>query len=163
MASHLVVIDQTLGGDEFNQRIRERAGDGASFRVLVPMTDPEGQPGGLAGGGAASTQLAAAPGTGAAGWGHLSPSDQAGQRLEEALEQIRREGAEAEGEVVTDDPDESVARAVGEDAYDEVIVATPPSGAAGLIGQDLASRIRRKVDVPVVEVHAPRANVTEAE
>ena len=74
-------------------------------------------------------------------------------RLDQALERLRRTGADVEGTIGCDrDAMVCVNWVMERDRADEVIVATPMSGRARLLKMDLAARIGRAFGVPVTHV-----------
>ena len=76
-------------------------------------------------------------------------------RLDQALERLRRTGADVEGTIGCDrDAMVCVNWVMEREPFDEVIVATPRSGRARLLRMDLAARIRRAFGVPVTHVAA---------
>lgn len=164
MPRYLLIANETLGGQDLLDELQRRAGGDTSFHVLVPVSESEHRTGGGVGGRDASST---APGpyldTDPTARGELSPTDAARARLDEAIEQIERFGAQAEGDVTTDDPAGAAERAVADGNFDGVIVSTPPPGGSQLLGRDLVSQIEERVNVSVEHIYGPRGDVREAE
>lgn len=164
MPRYLLIANETLGGEDLLDHLTPRVGDDTSFYVLVPMSEPEHPTvSGVAGGGAGSTTPTAAPDATPTAADELSPADAARQRLDEAIAQLKRLGAQVEGDVTTEDPVEAAHRAFTDDTFDEVIVATPPPGPSHVLNRDVVSQIEGRVDVPVDHVFGPRGDVRAAE
>ncbi len=76
------------------------------------------------------------------------------QQLTGSLEQLRAAGAEAEGEVVDDDPLPALRTAVGDPADGaEVVVVTLPHALEDTFRRDWASRAREELRVPVLHLY----------
>ena len=79
------------------------------------------------------------------------------ERLDGALERLRRTGARVEGTIGCDrDPMVCVNWVMEREPFDEVIVATPRTGRARLLRMDLTARIGRAFGLPVTHVPAAR-------
>lgn len=163
MARYLVVANETLGGRELAEEVRERVERGpAEVHVLVPAShaaeEPQAPTGAVAGG-TTSTQPAADPGVG--GTDPESARREAFDRMKEAVARFEELGAVVDGEVGDPDPRTAVGNVfeAGGD-FDEILVATPPTGPSTWVGMDLASRLERDHDVPVTHVEAPRTGST---
>lgn len=164
MARYLVVANETLGGDELVEEVRERAGRGdAEVYVLVPASGSaeEAQEGsGAIGGGTTSSQPAADPGPGGAD-PDAARSD-AFTRMKEAVARFEELGTRADGEVGDPDPRSAVANVVeAHGPFDEILIATPPAKVSKWVKMDLASQLERDHDVPVTHVEAPPTGSTE--
>ena len=162
MARYLVVADQTLGGAELQEQIRQQLADDASFYVLVPETPPDDAP--------AAPQYALNPAS--AGPGHgVAPTLvddaerraddeshratlQAQARLAQAVDMIRSQGGEVDGRLGGPDPLPDIEQLVETDRFDEIIVSTQPAGISRWLGLDLPGRIERKFGIPVTTVTA---------
>lgn len=152
MGRYLIVANQTLGGEELEERVQARIDGGhGRFHVLVPMIEPEQE---------ADAWVPADPAFGISGV--LNGSGEATEvarersqhRLNRMLDKIRSLGGDAEGEVVGPDPLTAVEHAVENGTYSEVIVSTLPAGISRWVKMDLPSRIARRVEVPVTTVEA---------
>ena len=127
--SFLVVANVTATSEELIAVLRERAeGEPTSFTVIIPATP-------FGGGRAAALQ-----------------------KLEEALEQLRAAGLEAEGHVGNADPILAVTDVWDPKRYDEIIVSTLPMRFSKWLHAGLPERIGRLTDAPVTHVvaHPPR-------
>jgi hypothetical protein len=149
------VANQTLGGQELLDAIRERMARGpAEFWVLAPATP--------------TTHLAA-------DFGALSgafPIDpgvlptaaelrdegiaMAKSNLDTELSRLREIGATADGAVGDPDPMVAIEKAVAQRQFDEIILSTLPPGISRWLALDLPHRVRRKIDVPLTVVTAPK-------
>lgn len=152
MPTYLIVANQTLGGAELGNAIRERIDRGdASFCVVVPYTAPEEE---------TSHWLPADPVYGVPDQAPHTPTDlgeghrRSRHRCDRLLEAIRTAGAEAEGYVGDADPYQAACSALESRSYDEVIVSTLPAGISRWLGMDLPSRIARATEVPVTTIVA---------
>lgn len=134
MRRYLVVANQTLLGERLLAEIRDRLQAGpCRFHVVVPATH----------------------GRDHAVWTEGHDCVIAQERLTEALERFRAEGAVVDGEV----GDEHALDAVGdvlrrEPPFDQVILSTLAPGLSRWINQDLPHRIERAFNVPLVVVVA---------
>lgn len=150
MGRYLIVADQTLGGAELDQRIRDRIEHGEGrFYVVVPRTPPEHE------------VTTWAPGDGAFGEPDSTrldedevEQDRSQHRLDAMLDRIASLGGEAEGEVGAADPFAAVKEVLDRESFDEVIVSTLPVGISRWAKMDLPSRIGRLTDCPVTTVEA---------
>ena len=185
MARYLVIANETVGGDDLVTEVRDRAGEGNSFHVLVPGTEePEsesGQDAGVAGGGPVGAATFGDPKVGrssrssgttdtppggssdTATGGRPSSTDAASIILEQVVGRLEGVSGEVTGQVTGADAVEAARRALAEQRYEEIILATPPAGASKLIRKDLEHQLEQAVDVPVTTVHAPRTDPREAE
>jgi hypothetical protein len=130
----LVVANRTADSPDLIAALRERARRSpASFTLLVPAV-----PHGLAW--AADMK---------AGW------SEAVGRAERAAAQIRQDGLELE-EVIVGDPDPfaAVGDALHAREFDEVVVSVLPRAISHWLALGLPARLRRTVDLPVIQVNA---------
>ncbi len=157
MSRFLVVANQTIGGSELMDEIRRRIASGpSSFYVLVPATT------------ATSTAYAKVMASGDTG---PSPSATAGfaandeamahraetisrSRLGQLINQIRDQGAEAEGDVGPADPIKAIEEVIALGGFDEIIISTLPAGASRWLRLDVPNRAKRKFKIPVTTVTA---------
>jgi hypothetical protein len=129
----LVVADKTAESPDLIAVLRRAEDEGAAFTLLVPAI-----PHGLAW--AADMK---------AGWA------EAVARAERAAKRIRREGLELEDAIVGDpDPFAAVGDALHAREFDEVIVSVLPRGISRWLALGLPARLRRTIDLPVVQVTA---------
>lgn len=151
MRRYLVVANQTLGGERLNAEIRDRCSRGpCEFQVVVPATYPTDL--------AATWTLPIDPAFG------IEPIDtaeqierareQAEERLERVLADLRDCGADAVGALGDPDPMRAIEEVLEQGQFDEVILSTLPAGISRWLGMDLPSRVERRVDLPVTTVIA---------
>lgn len=135
----LLVANQTLGGDEVTNWLRERiAEDECELHVLVPSSvDPQG-------------------------WVHDDDSDRelAEQRLEDALERFGALGIPVTGEVGDSQPVAAILDVLRSREVDEIVVSTLPVGVSRWLRLDLVHRIERSVNVPVTHLVAATTPAT---
>jgi hypothetical protein len=85
-------------------------------------------------------------------------------RLETTLEQLKRAGVVAQGEVMDPDPFAAIADAIDEFGADELIVSTHPETRSGWLRKGLVDRVRDEIGLPVehvvVDLDADRAQLT---
>ena len=154
MHHYLLVANQTLGGNELLDAIRDRMARGpAEFWVLAPATP--------------STQLlndfGALSGYFPIGAEMLSAADAeareqgiavAKANLDAELHRLRELGAQADGAVGDADPMKAIAKAVAQRRFDEIILSTLPPGVSRWLAMDLPHRVRRKFHVPLTVITA---------
>ena len=149
MARYLVVANQTLAGEQLLDEVRRRVAAGPStFHVIVPNTR--------------SVDVAPLPGGPVPpGSAHVAVEEQdrlatqiAESRLHQALNQLRAEGVQAQGELGDADPLTAIGDALHDEQYDEIIISTLPSGISRWLGMDLPKRAERRFNVPVTTVTA---------
>lgn len=153
MVRHLIVANQTLGGEVLDREVQQRAEHGgAHFYVLVPMIEPARE----------TSQWG--PGDPMFGVGRASASVSADavavahrrsrHRLDSMLSRIRALGGQATGEIGDPDPARAVQGVLERHTFDVVIVSTLPAGISKWLRMDLPSRVDRLVDCPVITVEA---------
>jgi GABA permease len=121
--SFLVVANVTATSDELIEALKARAQEErASFTLVIPATP--------AGGG----------------------REAAAAKLNEALEQLRAAGLEAQGGVGNADPILAVTDAWDPKKYDEIIVSTLPMRFSKWLHAGLPERIGKLTDAPVTHV-----------
>jgi GABA permease len=154
MHHYLLVANQTLGGNELLDAIRDRMARGpAEFWVLAPATP--------------STQLlndfGALSGYFPIGAEMLSAADAeardqgiavAKSNLDAELQRLRELGAQADGAVGDADPMKAIAKAVAQRRFDEIILSTLPPGVSRWLALDLPHRVKRKFHVPLTVITA---------
>jgi len=126
----LVVANETLGGHELLEAVRERADPDTRFILCVPQNRPR------------------------AGLVIYDDAvfDAAQVRIDLALEVIRDMGIRAIGEVGDPDPFTATLDAVGEYRPQEIIISTYPETRSGWLRRDLIERVREATGVPVTHV-----------
>jgi nucleotide-binding universal stress UspA family protein len=121
--SFLVVANVTATSDELIHALRARAKqEPASFTLVIPATP--------------------------FGGGH----DAATAKLQEALDQLRAAGLEAEGHVGNADPILAVTDAWDPKRYDEIVLSTLPMRFSKWLHAGLPERIAKLTDAPVTHV-----------
>jgi len=132
VANVLVLANETIGGKNLLDRVRERAGDGGHvhFHVVVPQTRPR--------------------------HGNIIYDDvvrdSAQVRVDLALEFMRDEGIDGTGEVGDGDPFNAALDAIRERPIDEIIVSTLPATSSGWLRRDLIERLQEETGLPVEHV-----------
>jgi hypothetical protein len=126
----LVVANETLGGRELLDAVRERAGDDVRFILCVPQNKPK------------------------AGLIVYDDAvfDAAQARLDLALEVVRGMGIRAIGEVGDPDPFTATLDAVREYRPAEIIISTYPETRSGWLRRDLIERVRDATGLPVTHI-----------
>lgn len=155
MRTYLVVANQTIGGEQLYEEIQRRIDEGeCEFHVLVPVTatrDYASALGGVSGSGAAfpipSTEQSG-PDSQEVAW------DQARDRMNHLVGNIRDRGAAATGQLGDPDPYAAIKDALEQQAFDEIILSTLPSGISRWLKMDLPSRLERAFDGPVTTIVA---------
>ncbi|HZA32480.1 MAG TPA: hypothetical protein VE462_13290 [Propionibacteriaceae bacterium] len=153
MHRYLVVANQTLGGQELLDAVRDRMARGpAEFWVLAPATP--------------TTHLITDFGA-LSGAFPIDPSvmptaadvrDEgiavARSNLDRELGRLREIGATADGAVGDPNPMVAIEKAVEEQPFDEIILSTLPPGISRWLALDLPHRVRRKINLPLTVVTA---------
>lgn len=145
MPRYLIVANQTLGGQQLNDRIEALVARCRSvelhLRFIVPVTETEGLHG------RDSPPI------------HEYVPDPcalaqvlARARLERELERWSRAGSHAEGEVVDPDPVERVTTLAAAEDWTGIVVSTLPRRLSRWLHTDLPSRIAGTVSAPVIHV-----------
>jgi len=131
MPTYLIVANQTLGGAELLDEVRELAASGpCDFYLVVPSTAPK-------------EHLT---------WTEGEARTIAARRLAEGLTQLRGAGVSVEGEVGDASPIMAVDDALRHRTVDRVIVCTLPIGMSRWLKLSLPDRIERKHKVPVTHL-----------
>ena len=151
MKRYLVVANQTLGGDQLIQAVRERMFHGPSeFWVLVPATNPShygtGHPIRTAGDLYDTSAVDS-------GYRDDSGESRAQRRLDMELQRLHEAGAEADGEIGDPDPHKAVGQALARRQFDEIILSTLPHARSRWLRQDLPTKLK-KFGLPVTHVVA---------
>ena len=126
----LVVANETLGGRELLEAVRERAAEDVRFVLCVPQNKPR------------------------AGLVVYNDAvfDAAQVRVNLALEVIRGEGIRGIGEVADPDPYTATIDAVHEYRPQEIIISTYPATRSGWLRRDLIERVSDATGLPVTHV-----------
>jgi hypothetical protein len=126
----LVVANETLGGRELLEAVRERAVDDVRFVLVVPQNRPR------------------------AGLVIYDDAvhDAAQARVDLALEVIRAMGIRAIGEVGDPDPYTATIDAVREYTPEEIIISTYPETRSGWLRRDLIERVAEATGRPVTHI-----------
>jgi hypothetical protein len=124
--SFLVVANVTATSERLIEALEQRAAhEPASFTLVIPATP--------FGGGRAAAK----------------------QKLDEALEELRAAGLEAEGSVGNADPILAVTDAWDPKRFDEIIISTLPMRFSKWLHAGLPERIAKLTDAPVTHVVSP--------
>jgi hypothetical protein len=126
----LVVANETLGGKELLDAVRERADSDTRFILAVPQNKP--------GAGLVIYDDAV--------------FDAAQVRLDLALEVVHGDGIRAIGEVGDPDPFSATLDAVREFHPQEIIISTYPATRSGWLRRDLIERVSDATGLPVTHV-----------
>jgi GABA permease len=149
MHRYMVVANQTLGGEELVQVIRDRAAAGASeFWVVVPATEVHD----LAGRSVPMTPMPVMGGILEVPGPPEEARKLAEDKLRTALQQLAAAGVKADGEVGDPDPMCAVRDALSRQEFDEIIVSTLPERFSRWLHQDLPQRLEHKFHLPVTHV-----------
>jgi len=126
----LIVANETLGGRELIEAVRERAADDVRFVLCVPQNKPS------------------------AGLVIYDDAvfDAAQARVDLALEVIRGMGIRAIGEVGDPDPYSATMDAVGEYRPQEIVISTYPETRSGWLRRDLIERVTEATGLPVTHI-----------
>jgi hypothetical protein len=126
----LVVANETLGGRELLDVVRDRASDEVRFILCVPQNRPR------------------------AGLVIYDDAvfDAAQVRLDLALEVVRDMGIRAIGEVGDPDPFTATIDAVREYQPEEIIISTYPETRSGWMRRDLIERVQEATALPVTHI-----------
>ena len=128
----LVVANETVGGSELLDRIRE-LGEGSQTRVLVVSP-------------ALNTPLR-----------HLASDEDparaaARERLDRSLARLEREGIEARGEVGDGDPLQAIDDALRTFGADQIVISTHPEGRSNWLERGVVTGARERYAVPIHHV-----------
>ncbi len=118
----LVVANRTVAGRGLLEAVRERAGDGTEFHLVVPLSRPR---------------------HGNVIYDHAE-RDAAQLRIDLATAYLRQEGIELTGEVGDEDPFTATTDALATFPADEIIVSTLPQTRSGWLRRDLPERIEQE-------------------
>lgn len=152
MGRYLIVANQTLGGAELEQKVKDRIDHGeGDFYVVVPMVEPEHEVVNWA----PQDPMFGAPVPTRVDDDALEEArTRSRHRLNAMIDKITSLGGTADGEVGATDPAKAVEAVLERESFDEVIVSTLPAGLSRWVKMDLPSRIDRMTDSPVTTVEA---------
>jgi hypothetical protein len=151
MRRYLIVANQTLGGRELREEIRQRvaAGD-SSFYVVVPNTRAAHYHVVPAAGG-----LVPMPSM-ATSYGGPETDEEATEeargRLSTLLADLTQLGVKADGRLGSADPLDAIDQALKDHEVDEVIVATLPKRVSRWLGSDIPHQVERRFGLPVTTI-----------
>jgi len=128
----LVVANETVGGGALREQVEQRSSD---YRTEVLVVTP-----------ALNTRLKT----------FMSDEDrareQAQQRLDTSLAQLRESGIEARGEVGDGDPLQAIEDALRTFGADEIIISTHPEGRSNWLERGVVDGARERFSVPITHV-----------
>ena len=133
----LVVVAEPIAGPQLRDQIERRAeGSDAAVRVVSPALT--------------ESRLRHA-------MGDVDEAiEEAGLRLEESLEEVRRAGVDASGSVGDSDPLLAIEDALGQFRADEILILTHEEGHGRWLEDDIFDRARRKFEPPITHVVVER-------
>jgi hypothetical protein len=145
MARHLVLLEQGLEDETSIDELRDMAGDG-DLHLIVPTTPLSEQ----------EKEFIEVEGVHASMHEGDEAATMANWRLRKATTALEEAGLEGrvDGQVGRADPIDAVEDALSTGDYDRVVIVTSRPGIAGWLHLDTASKIERRVDVPVAQLHA---------
>ncbi len=155
MHRYLVVANQTLSGQELLDAIQDRMARGpAEFWVIAPATPTTHL----------MTDFGALSGAFPVDPSVLPTSAElrdegiaiARSNLDTELDRLHEIGATAGGAVGDANPMVAIEKALAERQFDEIILSTLPPGISRWLALDLPHRVKRKFDVPLTVISAPR-------
>lgn len=156
MSRILVIANQTLGGSDLLQSIRDRMTQGpCEFTLLVPATAHAHSESTMD---SLNRRLAGAPLSEDMRGAAEADYDYARSQLEIGIEHLEKLGAEVDGKVGDPNPIKAIEDALSRRKYDEIILSTLPSGISRWLGQDLPHKLTRKFKGPVTVVTASRSH-----
>jgi Universal stress protein family len=124
----LVVANQTVGGRELIDALKEKAAEGDhQFFVILPQSGAEDN------------------------------DKDAAERLASTLKELQDAGIEAMGQVVHPDPYTAIQNAVQDYGADDVIISTFPETRSGWLRNDLVERVRAATNRPVEHIVSEEA------
>jgi hypothetical protein len=136
MARILVVANRTAESPELLEMLKARGADGTKFMLVVPAAGHGIQK-------AADPDAAKADST---------------EHMLKAVERLRAEGLDVEGQCGDGDPIAAVQDALNFGSFDEVIVSTLPSRASKWLKMDLPTRVERLTGLPVTHIETRHAD-----
>ena len=154
MSRILVVANKTLGSNDLLQSIRDRMTNGpCEFTLLVPAIPHAHRESMIE---TMTRRMTNMPVADEARGAEEADYEHARRRVEFGIEQLRRLGAEVDGEVGNPNPVAAVEDALSRRKYDEIILSTLPNRVGGWLSQDTPSKVKRKFKGPVTIVAVTR-------
>ena len=154
MSRILVVANKTLGSSDLLQSIRARMANGpCEFTLLVPAIPHAHRESTIE---TLTRRITNMPVTDEARGAEEADYEHARGRVEFGIEQLRRLGAKADGDVGDPNPVKAVEDALSRRKYDEIMLSTLPNRVGGWLSQDLPSKVKRKFKGPVTIVAVSR-------
>lgn len=147
MRRYLIIANQTLGGQELADAVRERvaAAGPSEFRVVVPATPVTHlEPAYLA--------MPVMGGLPAVSGSAEEARTVARTRLDAAVAGLRAIGATVDGEVGDPDPLRAAEAAMASGEFDAIIVSTLPTRLSRWLRQDLPHRLEHRFHKPIIQV-----------
>jgi len=127
----LVVANETVGGRELLDAVRERAVPGAAVLVVAPALNSRVR-------------------TWASDEDHARHEAQ--RRLDDSLERLQEVGVQARGEIGDGDPVQAIEDALRSFPADEIVLSTHPPGRSNWLERGVVGAVRDRFDVPVTHV-----------
>lgn len=147
MRQILVVANQTLGGEQLKDAVRDRITQGpCEFTLVVPVA--------LASGDVAADFMSEVPRDWASSPTYEAARIQAVRRLGAGIRALSECGATVDGDIGVQNPVDAVGHCLAIRSYDEIIVSTLPAQLSRWLLRDVPHRIQRKYKLPVTTVTA---------
>ena len=127
----LVVANETVGGRELLDAVRERAVPGAAVLVVAPALNSRVR-------------------TWASDEDHARHEAQ--RRLDDSLARLAQVGIQARGEIGDGDPVQAIEDALRSFPADEIVLSTHPPGRSNWLERGVVGAVRDRFDVPVTHV-----------
>lgn len=127
----LVVANETVGGRELLDAVRERAVPGAAVLVVAPALNSRVR-------------------TWASDEDHARHEAQ--RRLDDSLDRLLQAGVRARGEIGDGDPVQAIEDALRSFPADEIVLSTHPPGRSNWLERGVVGTVRERFDVPVMHV-----------
>lgn len=143
MPRYLVLLEQSLQDETIIERLRAMRAEGVSFHLLVParaVSEEEKE--------FIKVEVEERPDEGD------DAAVLAQWRLRDAISVLDESGlaGHVDGEIGRSDPIDAVEDAMSRQHFDQVVIVTSRPGLAGWLHLDTASRIERKLDIPVIHL-----------
>ncbi len=143
MPRYLVLLEQSLQDERIIERLRAMRAEGVSFHLLVPVRPVSEEEKEFI-----QLEVDERPDEGD------DAAVMARWRLRDAISVLEESGlaGHVDGEVGRSDPIDAVEDALARQHFDQVVIVTSRPGIAGWLHLDTASRIERKLDIPVIHL-----------